>query len=236
MSGFFGEKTSDLARGAYKSIEDYMDPDKVNHITLGAYTTHALLSDPKRFGFMMARHKFVGKMLAGFERVLEIGCQEGFTSLVVAQHVKNLVSVDFVEEHIAEAKKYVLPFVENVEFRGADILDGPITPTFTGAFSLDVFEHIDPAQAHVYMRNVAASLVEDGVFVLGVPSLESQQYASPPSRAGHINCMSGADLHETCKTYFRNVFMFGMNDEVLHTGFLPMCHYLLALCVGPKQA
>jgi hypothetical protein len=29
--------------------------------------------------------------------------------------------------------------------------------------------------------------------------------------------------------------MFGMNDEVLQTGFGPMCHYLIALGVGPLQ-
>jgi hypothetical protein len=26
--------------------------------------------------------------------------------------------------------------------------------------------------------------------------------------------------------------VFGMNDEVLHTGFGPMCHYRLAICTG----
>ena len=29
--------------------------------------------------------------------------------------------------------------------------------------------------------------------------------------------------------------MFGMNDEIIHTGYLPMAHYLMALCAGPKQ-
>jgi hypothetical protein len=35
--------------------------------------------------------------------------------------------------------------------------------------------------------------------------------------------------------YFRNVFLFGMNDEVLHTGYYDMCHYLWALCSSPKH-
>jgi hypothetical protein len=30
--------------------------------------------------------------------------------------------------------------------------------------------------------------------------------------------------------HFSNVFMFGMNDETLHTGYGPMCHYRLAVC------
>jgi hypothetical protein len=106
---------------------------------------------------------------------------------------------------------------------------------FDGAVSLDVFEHIDPAQEHLYLGNIARSLAERGVFVLGMPSLESQVYASPASKAGHINCKSGEDLRKVCQQHFHSVFMFGMNDEVLHTGFLPMAHYLIALCVAPKK-
>ena len=34
--------------------------------------------DPKRILFLLARYKFVAKMLAGCERVLEIGCADAF--------------------------------------------------------------------------------------------------------------------------------------------------------------
>src|SRR5262249_34885242 len=34
---------------------------------------------------------------------------------------------------------------------------------------------------------------------------------------------------------FDNVFMFGMNDEVVHTGYAPMCHYLWSLAVGVRE-
>ena len=30
-------------------------------------------------------------------------------------------------------------------------------------------------------------------------------------------------------------FTFGMNDEVVHTGFYPMAHYYFALCSIPKK-
>jgi len=32
------------------------------------------------------------------------------------------------------------------------------------------------------------------------------------------------------KNYFNNVFLFSMNDEVVHTGFNKMAHYLIAIC------
>jgi hypothetical protein len=77
------------------------------------------------------------------------------------------------------------------------------------------------------------SLNPRGVLILGMPSLESQAHASPPSREGHVNCKTGNALKELGAKYFANVFVFSMNDEVVHTGFYPMAHYLIALCCGP---
>ena len=57
------------------------------------------------------------------------------------------------------------------------------------------------------------------MLIIGTPSLESQAYASPPSKAGHINCKSGDELKALLSSYFHNVFLFSMNDEVVHTGF-----------------
>ena len=39
---------------------------------------------------------------------------------------------------------------------------------------------------------------------------------------------------ELMEKYFKRVFMFGMNDEVLHTGYPAMCHYIFGMGVGPK--
>ncbi len=35
--------------------------------------------------------------------------------------------------------------------------------------------------------------------------------------------------------YFENVFLFGMNDEVLHTGMYPMASYIMALGCGKRE-
>jgi len=36
------------------------------------------------------------------------------------------------------------------------------------------------------------------------------------------------------RRYFFKVFMFPMNDEVVHTGYSAMSHYNLALCCSKK--
>ena len=68
-----------------------------------------------------------------------------------------------------------------------------------------------------------------------MPSLQSQQYASPLSKIGHINCKDCPDLRALMQRYYDHVFMFSMNDEVLHTGYFPMAQYLFALCTGKKK-
>ena len=60
--------------------------------------------------------------------------------------------------------------------------------------------------------------------------------ASAGSKAGHVNCKDAPTLKLLLSVYFHNVFMFSMNDEVVHTGFYPMAHYLLALCCGKKSS
>ena len=37
------------------------------------------------------------------------------------------------------------------------------------------------------------------------------------------------------ETYFDNMFLFSMNDGVVHTRFYPMAHYLIAVCTGLKR-
>lgn len=84
------------------------------------------------------------------------------------------------------------------------------------------------------MKNLVDSLTKEGVLIVGTPSLESQSYASSQSKAGHINCKKGPELKALLGDYFTSVFLFSMNDEVVHTGFSPMAHYLFALCSGKK--
>jgi len=49
-----------------------------------------------------------------------------------------------------------------------------------------------------------------------------------------VNCKSGPQLKSLLQNYFEHVFLFSMNDEVVHTGYYPMAHYLIAVCCGKK--
>ena len=191
--------------------------------------------DPKLLLFTLSRHKFVAKMLSGYNRVVEVGCGDAFASRLLHPEVQELHSLDFDPVFVEEARRRAEADWP-VTFAVHDILEGPyrIGGAFDAAFSLDVIEHIPEEQDDLYVRNIAGSLTQNGVFIFGCPSLQSQPHASPPSKEGHINCKSGKALQALLQQHFNNAFLFGMNDEVLHTGFSPMCHYLFIVAVGPK--
>ena len=192
-------------------------------------------TDPKLLLFTLSRHKFVAKMLSGYQRVLEVGCGDAFASRLINIEVKELHSLDFDPLFIEDAKRRADPEWP-VTFTVHDILAAPYLAggAFDAAFSLDVIEHILPDQEDRYLKNICHSLKPGGVFLCGSPSKESQIHASEGSKAGHVNCKSGPELKELLGKYFDHVFLFGMNDEVLHTGFSPMCHYLYVLGVGNR--
>jgi SAM-dependent methyltransferase len=203
--------------------------------SLGLMANYAWTDDPRRLTFTFARYKFVSKMLSGRGHVLEIGCADAFASRIVRQEVGRLTAVDFDPLFIADARANVDPKWP-VTVRQHDILAGPVPGTYDGIYALDVMEHIDPDDEDDFLANIVASLAPGGAVVLGMPSKESQAYASSMSKAGHVNCKSGPELKAGLERYFRNVFLFSMNDEVVHTGFSPMAHYLLAVCTEVKCA
>ncbi len=201
--------------------------------TLGLMTSWAWQDDPKRLAFTLARYKFVAKMLANSNSVLEVGCSDAFASRIVRQEVKNLTAIDFDRSFIEDAKsrnnsKW------SIDFKLHDMLQGPVSGTFDGLYSLDVLEHIKKDDELTFIKNAMTPLTKHGVAVIGMPSLNSQPYASAQSKLGHINCKQQSEFKDLMLKFFHNVFMFSMNDEVVHTGYHAMAHYHIALCCGKK--
>ena len=201
--------------------------------TLGLMTSQGWYDDPKRLTFTLARYKFIAKMLSGADHVLEVGCADAFGTRIVVQEVRQLTAVDFDPLFVEDTNARMS---DRWKFtcKTHDMLQGPVAGEFDGMYALDVLEHILPENEERFLSNMAAPLTEHGVMIIGMPSLESQVYASTMSKEGHVNCKTMPDLKKTMQTYFHNVFMFSMNDEVVHTGFHKMAHYLFALCCGKR--
>ncbi|MDC0453477.1 SAM-dependent methyltransferase, partial [Alphaproteobacteria bacterium] len=60
------------------------------------------------------------------------------------------------------------------------------------------------------------------------------KFANPIAAQTHINLKTTNDLLKLSNDYFKNSFIFSMNDEVVHTGYHGMSHYIFVLGVGLK--
>lgn len=207
-------------------VESYNDGKKGD---MGYISSYVYWHDPVRVAISVSRYKFVSKMMSGLDKVLELSCADAFYSQIVADRVGTLVASDFDELFIGQAKE--LGRAKNMELRVLDLTKEPCENEFDGVYALDVLEHIHPKDEDAFMRNITRALKKNGadsvsgggggggIAIFGIPSLESQVYASRMSKLEHINCKNGDELKKFCQKYFHHCFVFSMNDEVVHTGF-----------------
>jgi len=192
--------------------------------------------------FTTARYKFVARMLEPRKKAaaLELGCNNGFGTRYVRHRcdLSKLVGVDFDHEAIEVAKAEVADDV--CEFLEGDFLlrdYKSLSPRggYSCVYSMDVIEHIPQQDEQKFVDTIWQNLSEDGFAVVGTPNVTMYPYANPWNKLRHINNFDQQRLYDLLSTRFNQVFMFGMTDEVLHTGFYPMCCYIMALACQKKR-
>lgn len=210
-------------------------------LRLGPNTVDRFLGDPKRLSFMFARYAFAAKMLQGCESILEVGCGDGLGTLTFLSDTRasDILGVDFDEDLIRYALSDLMPAVSKarpdeaprVTFLHADFLSWNFPTFFAGACSLDCIEHIDPAESHAFLGQLADALSPRGIAVIGTPNEYAAHLGSAHSQVGHINNFTPARLRAELGAHFQTVFLFGLNDATLHVGHEHLWHYILAVAV-----
>jgi len=203
-------------------------------IELGPWTSYSLLEDPKHMAFVLARYKFVAKMLKQNGRTLEVGCGDGFGAPIVRQHSSEYVGIDVDQRLITDNTSRLSSIIPNLEFILQDITEENDLGKFDTVFNVDVLEHLDADKEKSFLEGSIDCLKKDGIYICGTPSKYSEQYASERSAVQHINLKTAPEKKALFEKYFEFVWIFSMNDEMVHTGFHPMAHYLFALCAGKK--
>ena len=241
--------TQTQTQSCWDPVKELMDgAAPVQYGPMHAY--HATHS-PRRMLYTMSYYKFAAKMIANNlgerrGRVLDIGCGEGLGTWLLAKECGSAHGLDIDADLIDVAREnWQAPgsdvsVTQNTQssasFDCSDFLQAKPDPDqlYDGVASMDVIEHILPDNADHFIANIAAHLTEAGVAVVGTPNITSRQYASAVTNAGHVNMYSGESLQAAFEKHFHHVFVFAANDEVIHTGFFPMAHYLIALACGRK--
>ena len=208
--------------------------DRQGPVSLGPYSSYTWRHDPKHLLFTLARYKFCAKMLLGKKSVLEIGCGDAIGAPILLQSVDSFYGID-LEEEIIKSDISRHKSSDKLIFKQLDIIKGSIDSRFDSAVSLDVIEHIPFNHEVDYFKNICRSLSPDSICIIGTPNITTSPYASKNSADGHVNLKSHETLSKSLSGFFSNVLMFSMNDEVVHTGFSPMAHYLIGVGIGLKQ-
>ena len=216
-----------------KTLYENLLKQRKTKVKLGYRSGYAFLNNPKYLGMTLSRYKFVSRMFEGYDQVLEIGAGDGFKSLVVETSCKNLTLSDIDSRDITAFKKDYSK-ISRANFIKHDFVKSKLNKKFQGIYALDVLEHVPSSKEHKFLKNILESLLKTGSLIIGIPSLESQKYASPLSKKYHVNCKSKSELKKFLSKYFNSVYMFSMNDEVLHTGFDQMSHYIIAIATNKK--
>ena len=176
---------------------------KYGKTTLGPMSSFTWNNDPKRLLFMLARYKSVASLLRGSKHALEIGCGDSFASRIVCQTVSKLTVTDIDSELLGQAK---LASKKPYEYETIhhDFSVSPLISTddFDCAYLLDVLEHIQPQNQDNFLLNIKSSLLPYSKVLIGMPSLESQVYASKESAAGHVNCQTKLGLQNSLSRIF----------------------------------
>ncbi|MEM6750370.1 MAG: class I SAM-dependent methyltransferase [Planctomycetota bacterium] len=226
---------------------------KNDRLSFGPFWSYVARRTPRRLLYTMAYYRFAARLIGGgsfgqaSKRVLDVGCGEGGGTHLMAQACGSALGVDFDEDSIAAAQRNwpgapgsdrqvhsSNPPHARLRFACED-LHRVEAGGFDAVVNFDVVEHLQPESAPSFFRGMADRLGPRGMAVVGTPNVTSKVYANAVTNAGHINLYDGPGLRSAMAEAFEYAFLFGANDEVVHTGFPPMCHYLIAVGVGPKR-
>ena len=210
--------------------------EKCGAVKMGPTASHLWRNDPRHLCFLLSRYKFCSKVLSGKKNVLEVGCGEAFGMPLVLQTVQHVHGIDFDPLFIEWAEKVTQKEMSRCSFSVLDITkNSPKNGPYDGAYALDFIEHICIEVENAAMQHICKVLSKNAMCILGTPNITASKYASEDSKIGHINLKSEESLRNLAQKYFDSVIIFSMNDEVVHTGYYPMAHYLFAVCSGVKK-
>lgn len=136
---------------------------------------HWLLDEKTNIGTLM-HHAYVRKVVEivasdGAQRVIEVGCGDGWNCAKLVERGLEVVGVDWSRNGIAYARQ----LVPQARFHCGDIRDSEFIQRFSTPFDaailVEVIEHIPPADCVNAVRDIRNLIRPGGIFVLTTPSV-----------------------------------------------------------------
>ncbi len=198
----------------------------------GAELKSLFYKNPLMATVKLSRFKFVSKMLSSEDIVLDVGCGSGMSSHFFSKFSKKVIGVDNTDNYLSywnEIKSKNLKFIQsdifNLKLENAENINAIV--------ALDFIEHFNLIEGKKMIQDFAEILNkrEGGIFICGTPSKFSQTYRAEHNKKHHLYEYEPEELKALCRKHFNRVFLFSMNDEMVHTGFEKLAWYIFVVCV-----
>ncbi|MFH0864241.1 MAG: class I SAM-dependent methyltransferase [Candidatus Gottesmanbacteria bacterium] len=138
--------------------------------------------------------------------VLDLGCSDGYGSLLIAKLSKKTIALDKDRDAINKAKKNTL---DNLMFVVGDAANLKWTNTFDIIISFQVIEHMKDVDG--YLRQIKKALVKNGMAIISTTNRALRlDEGEKPWNPYHITEYGKQDLHALLLKYFSNVTLFGL--------------------------
>lgn len=135
---------------------------------------------------------------AGFGRILDLGCGNGYGSAELADACGSVVALDRIapdQQHRRDSLQYVR----------ADLAGVPLARrSFDLVVSFQVIEHLDDPS--VYLDAIAASMRSDGTALITTPNLVQSDGVNP----FHVHEYEASELKKLLERHFGHVEMLGV--------------------------
>ena len=199
-----------------------------NRIIIGKHLAALIHNYPRIMLRYMSYYKFAAKMIGCDKSILDIDCGEGMGTWLLAKECGHAEGIDSDQEAIAQAR--INWNTDSVRFYHGDIYGDILNNSIYDAIvSFATIESILPKNISNFYSAIVNRLNNVGIVIVGKPNLDTDEFATAITHAKHSNLYSAESLETDLRQYFKHVFIFSAHNEVIHTGYYPRSHYLLAV-------
>jgi len=213
MQGLFRNKDGEV-------VETFCEEESLNY-----------QASPLDIFIVLARYKFAARHLKGEYKVADVGIGQGIGSVMLSKFAGEVVGLDYDKALVDRCNK-TYAVERKLRYELFDLLDP--NPQMFGIFdaviSNDVIEHFSLTDMDQVIKTYKNLLANNGFAIIGTPNIASQKYASRRRLSTHQHEFEAEEYRSLLEKHFSHVFLFGMNDEIVSTQFLPMSWYLMAIC------
>lgn len=112
-------------------------------------------------------NKAITKYLEKEDKLLDVGCGAGYTTLTFSKYVSSVIGIDFSENMIKRAKDYTKSKTNNIEFLHKSILDMDFKDNFNKAISVRCLINLTSwKNQKKAILNIHKALEKGGLFIL----------------------------------------------------------------------